>query len=98
MAYTLKELFDRRNDKLFGDRVAAACWRYAKKLVIKTTPTVEELRLAEKLISDDGCGKEIGKFRIAALVVLDDSVVDIEDMAIETTVEQIGTKLINLQT
>jgi hypothetical protein len=102
MAYTLKQLFQRRNDKVFSERVAAACWRYAKSLVIKEQPTNNELKLAEKLIGDDGCGKEIGKFQIAATVLLDDSLIGNEDeaaidTAIQNAVEQIGNKMINLQ-
>ena len=95
--YSLKELFERRNDKTFGDKVTAACWRYAKSLIAKPEPTIQEMRLAEKLISDGGCGKEIGKFQIAATVLLDDAMRTADDETIQNTVETIGTKLINLQ-
>lgn len=95
--YSLKELFDRRNDKTFGEKVAAACWRYAKVLIAQHEPTIEEMRLADKLISDEGCGKEIKKFQIAATVLLDDAAMTANDETIQNTVETIGTKFINLQ-
>ena len=97
MSYSLKELFDRRNDRILCDKVAAACWRYAKTLIAKPDPTVEEMRLADKLISDEGCGKEVRKFQIAATVLLDDAAETAGDETIQNTVETIGTRFISLQ-
>ena len=96
MAYSLIQLYERRNDEILRKMIAAACWRYAKILLSKPSPTIEEMKLAEKFLSDEGCGKEIGKFNIAVAVLLDDGVID--DSSVETAVLQIATKFLSMQT
>jgi len=94
MAYTLKELFARRNDKSMSDMVAAACWRHAKVLLTKTEPTIAELKLADDFLSDDGFGRTVGKFCIAVTVLLDDG--EKNDETVMTAVTQIANKFVNL--
>ena len=95
MSLTLKELFGKVHNQDLNERIAAACWRYSKELVKKLTPSIKELNLAKRLLSDDGMGKDIGIFQIAVVVLIDDA--EITDESIQTAVNQIGTKFIELE-
>jgi len=95
MAFTLTELFDKRNDTVFINKVAAACWKHAKTLLAKATPTDAELKLAAKMLSDVGDGATVKKFAIAAAVLIDDAAAD--DAAIETAVATAASKLVVLE-
>lgn len=95
MALTLTELFDKRNDTVFINKVAAACWRHAKTLLAKATPTEPELKLAAKMLSDIGSGAAVKQFAIAAAVLIDDAAAD--DAAIENAVATAANKLVILE-
>ena len=95
MALTLTELFEKPYDPVFRSKVAAACWKHAKLLLGKGSPTLEELKLASRLLSDNGSGGAIGRFVIAAAVLIDDAIVN--DAAIETAVSTAAGKLVTLE-
>ena len=95
MALTLTELFEKPYDPVFRSMVAAACWRHAKTLLAKATPTTEELKLASRLLSDNGSGGAIGRFVIVAAVLIDDATDD--DAAVENAVNTAATKLVTLE-
>lgn len=92
---TLLELYKSRNNEVMNQKVAAACWRYAKILLQKTSPTTKEVSLAKNLISDDGLGDFVGIFQIAVAVVLEDQI--LTDELVEDTVNSIGTKFLILE-
>lgn len=94
MALSLTDLFEKRNDSAFKNKVAAACWRYAKILLAKETPTTEELKLAEKMLSSNGSGT-LEKFALAAAVLIDDG--PAEDSDIENAVKIAAEKLVVLE-
>ena len=91
MALTLTELFEKQSESTFRNKVAAACWRHAKTLLAKATPTDSELKMATKLLT----GVAIEKFVIAVAVLIDDATVD--DATIEATVNTIANKLVTLE-
>ena len=91
MALTLTGLFDKQSESTFRNKVTAACWRHAKTLLAKTTPTESELKQASKLLSS----RVIEKYVIAVAVLIDDGTVD--DAAIEAAVVTTASKLIVLE-
>lgn len=91
MALTLTELFERRSDPNIRNPVQAACWKHAKTLIAKASPTIEELRQASKLLS----GVSIETYIIAVCVIIDDGTAD--DAAIEAAVVTIANKLLALE-
>lgn len=91
MALTLTALFEKQSESTFRNKVAAACWRHAKSLLAKSTPTDGELKMATKLLT----GVAIEKFVIAVAVLIDDATAD--DAAIEAAVATIATKLVALE-
>lgn len=94
MSLSLTDLFDKRSDSVFRNMVASACWRHAKTLLAKMTPTTEELKLANKLLNDKGTGPTIEMFATAAAVLIDDGTVD--DAAIQIAVTTIADKLVTI--
>lgn len=95
MALTLTELFNKRNDTEFLNKVTAACWRHAKTMLAKATPTDGELRLAAQMLSDVGGGAIVKKFAVAAAVLIDDAAAT--DAAIENAVASAAAKLVALE-
>lgn len=91
MALTLTELFEKRSDPSIRNPVQAACWKHAKTLIAKASPTAEELKQASKLLS--GAAVEI--YIIAVCVLIDDGIAD--DAAIEVAVETVANKLLALE-
>ena len=91
MALTLTELFEKQSEAVFRNMVTAACWRHAKTLLAKATPTDSELKMAKQLLT----GLATPTFVIAAAVLIDDGTVD--DAAIETAVATTASKLIALE-
>ena len=91
MALTLTELFEKQSDSVFRNRVAVACWRHAKTLLAKSTPTSQELKMAVKLLT----GTALQQFVIAAAVLIDDGTDD--DAAIQNAVATIANKLVVLE-
>ena len=91
MALTLTELFEKQSDSVFRNRVAVACWRHAKTLLAKSTPTSQELKMAVKLLT----GTALQQFVIAAAVLIDDA--EVTDAAIEAAVATAAAKLIVLE-
>ena len=91
MALTLTALFKKQSESTFRNKVTAACWRHAKILLAKATPTESELKQASKLLSVG----VIEKYVIAVAVLIDDGTVD--DAAIEATVTTIANKLVSLE-
>ena len=91
MALTLTDLFEKQSESTFRNKVAAACWRHAKTLLAKSSPTDSELKMATKLLT----GVAIEKFVIAVAVLIDDGTVD--DAVIESAVATIANKLVVLE-
>ena len=91
MALTLTTLFEKQSESTFRNKVAAACWRHAKTLLAKATPTESELKQASKLLS----GRALEQYVIAVAVLIDDGTVD--DAAIEIAVKTIANKLVTLE-
>jgi len=91
MALTLTELFEKQSESVFRNKVSAACWRYAKTLLAKATPTNQELKMAVKLLT----GGALQQFVIAAAVLIDDA--EVTDAAIETAVVTTANKLVVLE-
>lgn len=91
MALTLTDLFEKQSESTFRNKVTAACWRHAKTLLAKATPTESELKQASKLLSSGA----IEKYVIAVAVLIDDDTVD--DAAIETAVTTAADKFLTLE-
>jgi len=91
MALTLTELFEKQSDSAFRNMVTVACWRCAKTLLAKTSPTSGELTMAKQLLTN----LATPVFVIAAAVLIDDGTVD--DAAIEAAVAITADKLIALE-
>lgn len=91
---TLIELFAKRNDSDFRNRVAAACWRAAKGVFTEgdqTSNHTERLVWAKAVFADNGDGPEIQRVFIAANVLLQDEA-DPADVQIQASVDQIVDK------
>lgn len=91
MALTLLQLFEKQSKPNIRNSVRAACWKHAKTLIAKTSPSNAELRLAFKLLS----GVTIETYVIAVCVLIDDGTVD--DVAIENAVVATANKLVALE-
>lgn len=91
MALTLTGLFEKQSEAVFRNKVTAACWRHAKTLLAKSTPTNGELKMASKLLT----GMATPIFVIAVAVLIDDGTVN--DAAIEAAVATTAGKLVALE-
>jgi hypothetical protein len=91
MALTLTQLFEKQSDHDFRNKVTSACWRHAKNLLAKQTPTNGELKMASKLLT----GMATPTFIIAAAVLIDDGTAD--DATIEAAVATTADKLLALE-
>jgi len=91
MALTLTELFAKQGESTFRNMVTAACWRHAKTLLAKETPTSGELKIAKQLLT----GMATPTFIIAAAVLIDDGTAD--DATIEAAVATTADKLLALE-
>ena len=88
---TLTKLFEKQSESTFRNMVTAACWRHAKTLLAKATPTSGELKMAKQLLT----GLATPTFVIASAVLIDDGPVD--DAAIEDAVATTANKLVALE-
>ncbi|MHC4752838.1 MAG: hypothetical protein ACYTFW_23585 [Planctomycetota bacterium] len=95
MALTLTQLFEKRNDTILANKVAAAGWKEAKNILAQATPTATDLNWAAKMLNDDGSQATSKQLFRAVIVLLDDSAVT--DAAIETAVGNAVLKLADLE-
>jgi hypothetical protein len=91
MALTLTDLFEKQSESTFRNKVAAACWRHAKTLLAKPTPTSSDLKMASKLLA----GMATPIYVIGVAVLIDDA--EATDAAIETAVATVAGKLVDLE-
>lgn len=91
MALTLLQLSEKRSDPNTRICVRVACWKYAKTLIAKPTPSPAELKQALKLLTDAA----LETYIIAVCVLIDDGTID--DAAIETAVATIANKFVDLE-
>lgn len=91
MALTLLQLFEKRSDPNIRNKVTVACWKHAKTLIAKSSPSTAELKQALKLLT----GVALETYIIAVCVIIDDGTAD--DAAIEVAVTTTANKLVALE-